>query len=175
MLRGSWVSLAVAAAPVELARSDGQSGSYSEPEVGFWKIRLDLPQARFWITSGSPTNHPQPSLLWDVSGTFHNCYSTTAVGKRLPFAYPSGTMPTSKVRWHIAIGLILGCTTAAWAQSPFTLEQVLSSPLPVGARSARRRRRAGRKRRATLRSRSGRSRRRVVGGSRRHREPDGRR
>ncbi|MGA8438883.1 MAG: prolyl oligopeptidase family serine peptidase [Candidatus Sulfotelmatobacter sp.] len=39
-------------------------------------------------------------------------------------------MPTGKVRWHIAIGLILSCTTAAWAQSPFTLEQVLSSPFP---------------------------------------------
>jgi hypothetical protein len=35
MLRGSWVSLAVAAAPIELARSDWQSGGYSEPEVGF--------------------------------------------------------------------------------------------------------------------------------------------
>jgi len=34
MLRGSWVSLAVAAAPIELARSDGQSGGYSESEVG---------------------------------------------------------------------------------------------------------------------------------------------
>ena len=35
MLRGSWISLAVAAAPLELARSDEHSGSYSEPEVGF--------------------------------------------------------------------------------------------------------------------------------------------
>jgi hypothetical protein len=38
MLRGSWVSLAVAAAPIELARSDWQSGGYSEPEVGFWEV-----------------------------------------------------------------------------------------------------------------------------------------
>jgi hypothetical protein len=46
MLRGSWVSLAVAAAPIELARSDGQSGGYSEPEVGFEEIAIVLPLAR---------------------------------------------------------------------------------------------------------------------------------
>ncbi|MFZ0864305.1 MAG: prolyl oligopeptidase family serine peptidase [Candidatus Sulfotelmatobacter sp.] len=30
----------------------------------------------------------------------------------------------------IALALTVGCTTAVWAQSPFTLEQVLSSPFP---------------------------------------------
>jgi dipeptidyl aminopeptidase/acylaminoacyl peptidase len=30
----------------------------------------------------------------------------------------------------LTLGLMPGCTTAAWAQSPFTLEQVLSSPFP---------------------------------------------
>jgi Tol biopolymer transport system component len=39
-------------------------------------------------------------------------------------------MLSTKLRVHIAIGLILSCTTAAWAQSPFTLEQVMSSPFP---------------------------------------------
>jgi hypothetical protein len=47
MLRGSWVSLAVAAAPIELARSDGQSGGYSEPEVGFEEIAINLLKGRF--------------------------------------------------------------------------------------------------------------------------------
>jgi hypothetical protein len=48
MLRGSWVSLAVAAAPIELARSDGQSGGYSEPEVSFWEV-LPLPIQGFFL------------------------------------------------------------------------------------------------------------------------------
>jgi dipeptidyl aminopeptidase/acylaminoacyl peptidase len=39
-------------------------------------------------------------------------------------------MPLTKLRFHIAFGLMLSCTTAAWAQSPFTLEQVMSSPFP---------------------------------------------
>jgi len=49
-------------------------------------------------------------------------------------------MPITKLRLHLAdalitiapllLGLIMGCTTAAWAQSPFTLEQVMSSPFP---------------------------------------------
>ena len=42
MLRGSWVSLAVAAAPIKLARSDGQSGGYSEPEVGLGAVTAPL-------------------------------------------------------------------------------------------------------------------------------------
>ena len=39
-------------------------------------------------------------------------------------------MAFAKLRFHIAVGLILGCTTAAWTQSRFTVEQVLSSPFP---------------------------------------------
>jgi dipeptidyl aminopeptidase/acylaminoacyl peptidase len=39
-------------------------------------------------------------------------------------------MLPATVRLHVAFGLILICTTAGWAQSPFTLEQVLSSPFP---------------------------------------------
>jgi dipeptidyl aminopeptidase/acylaminoacyl peptidase len=39
-------------------------------------------------------------------------------------------MPLTKVRLRIVLGLILSCTTAVWAQSPFTLEQVMSSPFP---------------------------------------------
>jgi dipeptidyl aminopeptidase/acylaminoacyl peptidase len=39
-------------------------------------------------------------------------------------------MTSSPLRFHVAFGLILVCTTAAWSQSPFTLEQVMSSPFP---------------------------------------------
>ena len=39
-------------------------------------------------------------------------------------------MPFTKARLLIALALTVGCTTAVWAQSPFTLEQVLSSPFP---------------------------------------------
>jgi len=39
-------------------------------------------------------------------------------------------MTPANLRFHVAFGLILSCTTAAWAQSPFTLEQVISSPFP---------------------------------------------
>jgi dipeptidyl aminopeptidase/acylaminoacyl peptidase len=39
-------------------------------------------------------------------------------------------MLSTKLRFHIAFALLLGCTTAARAQSPFTLEQVMSSPFP---------------------------------------------
>jgi dipeptidyl aminopeptidase/acylaminoacyl peptidase len=49
-------------------------------------------------------------------------------------------MPFTKLRLHLAVGLsslglmltctMLICTTAAWAQSSFTVEQVLSSPFP---------------------------------------------
>jgi hypothetical protein len=39
-------------------------------------------------------------------------------------------MPFNKTRLLIALGLMLGCTTAVWAQSPFTLEQIMSSPFP---------------------------------------------
>jgi len=39
-------------------------------------------------------------------------------------------MPLNKLHLHIAVGLILACTTSAEAQSPFTLEQVMSSPFP---------------------------------------------
>jgi dipeptidyl aminopeptidase/acylaminoacyl peptidase len=39
-------------------------------------------------------------------------------------------MPFAKLRFHIIFGAILGCATAAWAQPPFTLEQVMSSSFP---------------------------------------------
>ena len=39
-------------------------------------------------------------------------------------------MTPAALRLRITFGLILGCTAVAWAQSPFTLEQVLSSPFP---------------------------------------------
>jgi len=43
-------------------------------------------------------------------------------------------MTSDTLRFHVAFGLmvllILDCTTAVWAQSPFTLEQVISSPFP---------------------------------------------
>ena len=39
-------------------------------------------------------------------------------------------MPFTKARLLIALALMVGCTTAVCAQSPFTLEQVLSSPFP---------------------------------------------
>jgi len=45
-------------------------------------------------------------------------------------------MKPAALRLHIVLSLVLGCTTVTWAQSPFTLEQVLSSPFPselVGA------------------------------------------
>jgi dipeptidyl aminopeptidase/acylaminoacyl peptidase len=41
-------------------------------------------------------------------------------------------MPFTKLRLLIALGLMLGCTTARGAQSPFTLEQIMSSPFPSG-------------------------------------------
>src|SRR5438270_5906486 len=39
-------------------------------------------------------------------------------------------MAFTKLRLHVALGLNLGSTTAVLAQPPFTLEQVLGSPLP---------------------------------------------
>jgi dipeptidyl aminopeptidase/acylaminoacyl peptidase len=39
-------------------------------------------------------------------------------------------MPFAKLRFDIILGVILGCATAAWAQSSFTLEQVMSSSFP---------------------------------------------
>src|ERR1017187_8298443 len=43
-------------------------------------------------------------------------------------------IPAARARCYwdstIALGLMLGCTTAVWAQSPFTLEQIMSSPFP---------------------------------------------
>jgi len=45
-------------------------------------------------------------------------------------------MTSDPFRFHVVFGLIvlftLGCATTAWAQSPFTLEQVISSPFPSG-------------------------------------------
>ena len=42
-----------------LQPSDGPTGSYSEPEVGFGDIAADLREARFWISSGWPTIRPE--------------------------------------------------------------------------------------------------------------------
>jgi dipeptidyl aminopeptidase/acylaminoacyl peptidase len=39
-------------------------------------------------------------------------------------------MPFARLRFDIIFGVILGCTTAAWTQAPFTLEQVMSSSIP---------------------------------------------
>src|SRR5260370_12811494 len=43
-------------------------------------------------------------------------------------------MTSAPFRFHVVFGLIvlltLGCTTPVWAQSPFTLEQVIGSPFP---------------------------------------------
>ncbi|HEY6369686.1 MAG TPA: prolyl oligopeptidase family serine peptidase [Candidatus Sulfotelmatobacter sp.] len=39
-------------------------------------------------------------------------------------------MPFAKLRLNIGLGLFLACATSAWAQSAFTLEQVMSSPFP---------------------------------------------
>jgi dipeptidyl aminopeptidase/acylaminoacyl peptidase len=39
-------------------------------------------------------------------------------------------MTPATVRFPLVLGLILSCTTAASAQSPFSLEQVMSSPFP---------------------------------------------
>jgi dipeptidyl aminopeptidase/acylaminoacyl peptidase len=41
-------------------------------------------------------------------------------------------MPRTHLRLPFALALVLSCTLAARAQSPFTLEQVLSSPFPTG-------------------------------------------
>jgi dipeptidyl aminopeptidase/acylaminoacyl peptidase len=51
-------------------------------------------------------------------------------------------MRFAKLRLHLAVGLsclglMLSCTTAAWAQSSFTVEQVLSSPFPIELVAAR--------------------------------------
>lgn len=43
---------------------------------------------------------------------------------------PAFKLPARIVDRSVLLGLLLGLTTAAWAQSPFTLEQVLSSPFP---------------------------------------------
>ena len=40
-------------------------------------------------------------------------------------------MPFNKLRATLAVGLFIGCAAIAWAQSPFTVEQVLSSPFPA--------------------------------------------
>src|ERR1700684_1212396 len=39
-------------------------------------------------------------------------------------------MPLTKLQLPVALGLILICPPAVWGQSPFTLEQVMSSPFP---------------------------------------------
>jgi dipeptidyl aminopeptidase/acylaminoacyl peptidase len=39
-------------------------------------------------------------------------------------------MSLTALRLHIALGLLMSCATAGWAQSPFTLEQIMSSPFP---------------------------------------------
>ena len=39
-------------------------------------------------------------------------------------------MRFTKLQAHITLGLILFCAPAVWGQSPFTLEQVMSSPFP---------------------------------------------
>jgi Tol biopolymer transport system component len=39
-------------------------------------------------------------------------------------------MKTAALRSHILLVLIFGCAMLAWAQSPFTVEQVISSPFP---------------------------------------------
>ena len=48
----------------------------------------------------------------------------------LLFDYPSCPMALAKLRFDIALGSILIFTAAGLAQSPFTLEQVMSSPFP---------------------------------------------
>src|ERR1017187_2334372 len=60
------------------------------------------------------------------------CYwdSTIALGRVASVSLLSPPMPFNKTRLLIALGLMLGCTTAVWAQSPFTLEQIMSSPFP---------------------------------------------
>jgi dipeptidyl aminopeptidase/acylaminoacyl peptidase len=39
-------------------------------------------------------------------------------------------MPFTNIRFRLGFALVLACTTSAWAQSPFSLEQVLSSGFP---------------------------------------------
>ena len=64
--------------------------------------------------------------------------STIAIGRAGCLSLPYPLMRFTKARLLIAarlmlgltLGLMPGCTTAVWAQSPFTLEQVLSSPFP---------------------------------------------
>ena len=56
--------------------------------------------------------------------------STIAIGRAASLSLPYRLMSFTKPRLLIALGLILGFTTAAWTQSPFTLEQVMSSPFP---------------------------------------------
>jgi dipeptidyl aminopeptidase/acylaminoacyl peptidase len=40
-------------------------------------------------------------------------------------------MSLTALRLHVALTLLMACTTTGWAQSPFTLEQVMSSPFPA--------------------------------------------
>ena len=58
--------------------------------------------------------------------------SPIAIGRAVALSLPYRTMQFNKARLHIVLGLMLGCTIALWAQSPFSLEQVMSSPFPTG-------------------------------------------
>src|SRR5579864_3203579 len=70
MLRGSWVS-PLPRVPVELARSDGQSGSHSEPEVGFWES-----SAASLRIEGSPETRTDPGVNYLLA--------PLATGSKLP-------------------------------------------------------------------------------------------
>jgi len=59
MLRGSWVSLAVAAAPIELARSDGQSGVYPSQKSASRRSSIDFLEPRFRIINGMVCRLPE--------------------------------------------------------------------------------------------------------------------
>src|ERR1022692_946598 len=59
------------------------------------------------------------------------CYwdSTLVLGRVASVSLLYPPMQFNKTRLLIALGLMLGCTTAVWAKSPFTLEQIISSPI----------------------------------------------
>ena len=66
-----------------LQPSDGPTGSYSEPEVGFGDIAADLREARFWIVSELPTIHPEQHLICCGAFTVDHLFQTHTVEAEL--------------------------------------------------------------------------------------------
>jgi dipeptidyl aminopeptidase/acylaminoacyl peptidase len=71
-----------------------------------------------WVQASKPEYGPAQESL-DCNHWQIGCRSLTLAA-----------MPLTNIRFHITLIAVLSSATAAWSQSPFTLEQVMSSPFP---------------------------------------------